>query len=220
MSLWLSLLLIICSALLAWLIGRNRLLGLVNDLKSQLDSKKQDFDNLNIKLVQFKNSHEALNSNYNTIKIERDQLKENLKGINIKLENEKSVLEDYYKGKLDRLQNDYDLYRENWELKWNEFEQENRSKILSLESQLKSSQNKAPKEIEIIKEVVKEIEVIKEIPVEIIKEVEVVKSVDLKMLQQMIEQLETIEVSRTVTDIIKNKKIEEDVENNKNKNNK
>lgn len=48
------------------------------------------------------------------------------------------------------------------------------------------------------KEVIKEIEVIKEVPVEIIKEVEVVKSIDFSTLEAMMKNLGTVEVSKTV----------------------
>lgn len=48
------------------------------------------------------------------------------------------------------------------------------------------------------KEVIKEIEVIKEVPVEIIKEVEVVKSIDMASLQKMMAKLGTVEVSKQV----------------------
>lgn len=48
------------------------------------------------------------------------------------------------------------------------------------------------------KEIIKEIEVIKEIPVEIVKEVEVVKSIDMASLQAMMSKLGTVEISKQV----------------------
>jgi len=45
---------------------------------------------------------------------------------------------------------------------------------------------------------IKEIEVIREVPVEIIKEVEVVKSFDMETLQKMMMQAGTVEISKTV----------------------
>jgi len=55
---------------------------------------------------------------------------------------------------------------------------------------------KKPKQV--IKEVIKEIEIIKEVPIEIIKEVEVVKSIDFDTLSKMMMDMGTIEVSKTV----------------------
>jgi len=46
--------------------------------------------------------------------------------------------------------------------------------------------------------VIKEVEVIKEVPVEIIKEVEVVKQIDMNMLKQMMANMGTVEESRQV----------------------
>jgi len=55
------------------------------------------------------------------------------------------------------------------------------------------------KPVEVIKEIIKEIEVIKEVPVEIIKEVEVVKEIDFESLAAMMSNMDTVEVSRSIT---------------------
>ncbi len=68
------------------------------------------------------------------------------------------------------------------------------------------------KEITLIREVEVPVEVIKEVPVEVIreieviKEVEVVKSFDMAMLQKMMTQVGTVEVSRTVSGETRNEK--------------
>lgn len=53
---------------------------------------------------------------------------------------------------------------------------------------------KKPKEIEIIRE----IEVIKEVPIEIVKEVEVVKGIDFDSLKNMMMNMNTVEISKQV----------------------
>ncbi len=55
-------------------------------------------------------------------------------------------------------------------------------------------------------EVIKEIEIIKEVPVEIIKEVEVVKSIDFSTLESMMKGLNTVQVSKKVVGETRNKK--------------
>lgn len=49
-----------------------------------------------------------------------------------------------------------------------------------------------------LKTIIKEVEVIREVPVEIIKEVEVVRSLDFAALQKMMKGVKTVEVSKKV----------------------
>ena len=45
---------------------------------------------------------------------------------------------------------------------------------------------------------IKEVEIIKEVPIEIVREVEVVKGIDFEMLQKMMTNMATVEVSKNV----------------------
>ena len=151
---------------------------------------------------------------YNELKEEKDALNNewNLKWTNLNADweakykaiaenppgmEEKDTIILNWTNKYNALADEKEALNNEWNLKWGNLNADWGEKCRVLEEKLAAK----PKEVEVIKEVpvevVKEVEVIKEVPVEVVKEVEVIKEVPV----EVVKEVEVVKVKEVVKEV-------------------